>query len=257
MHFFDAPLPRWPTFGLNLGPMADADRDPTDQSKNLYAPRSNREGIRARWRSIGSVGTFGHAIADTMQNWLDNAQTRIPGYRDRIVMIKHTKEEGGLNLGMPPERILEFSERGRQAGLWLVRRFSGTRSANRDDHLSWDNHRWVRYRSFTALLDTTFERLLRGYGFDAAPSTRDYPSLIERPPSYRWCPDPQPAVAKDLTADLITFARSWSVVPPGSFPPEPPCQCEVSGREVGFDRSHPFQCGAPRPRPVLRISPDF
>jgi hypothetical protein len=37
---------------------------------------------------------FGAAILDTMQNWMDNAQTRVPGYRDRIVLVKHTKEEG-------------------------------------------------------------------------------------------------------------------------------------------------------------------
>ena len=38
-----------------------------------------------------------------MQNWVDNQQTRVPGYRDRIVHISHTDNEGGMNLAMPPE----------------------------------------------------------------------------------------------------------------------------------------------------------
>jgi hypothetical protein len=257
IHFFDAPLPRWPTFGINLGPMPDAERDPKDQSKNLYAPRSNREGIRARWRTINSLPIFMHAIFDTMQNWLDNGQTRVPGFRDRVVTIKHTVEEGGLNLTMPPERIIEFSERGRQAGLWMVRRFSGPASTNEGDKLSWDNHRWVRFRSFNALLDSMFERFLRGYGFDAAPSDRDYPSLMDRPPSYRWCSADQSDGAKGLTAELVAFARLWSDVPTGFTPPSPGCQCDPPVGDDEFDRAQPFHCGAPRPRPVLRVSPDF
>jgi hypothetical protein len=256
VHFFDSPLPRWPTFGINVGPMPENERN-KDQSKNLDYATNNRQRIRPRWRGISTVPLFVHAVLDTMQNWLDNAQTHTPGYRDRIVTIKHTDREGGLNLNMPEERIIAFSQRGQAAGRVLVNRFSGPQSTNPDDRLSWDNHRWVRYRSFMALLDTTFERLLRGYGLGTGPSGHDYAALIDAPPSYRWCSEPQHRAAVELTASLTQFARSWSNLPPGTLPDPPPCQCDRDPEEGSFDRRNPFECGAPHPRPMLRVYPDF
>src|SRR5262245_36269585 len=91
IHFFDGPLPRWPTFGINLGPEENLKKD---ECENIWSPRSNDAGISTRWTEIDGVFGFGHAVIDTMQNWMDNAQTRVPGYRDRIVVIKHTAKEG-------------------------------------------------------------------------------------------------------------------------------------------------------------------
>ena len=78
------------------------------------------------------------------QNWHDNNFTRLPGYRDRVVEIWHTPEEGGLNLDMPPKTIAKLTERGREAGRKLVERFATTPSS---DALSWDGHRWARLRA--------------------------------------------------------------------------------------------------------------
>ena len=75
IHFFDGPLPRWPTFGINLGPKEDLN---DDQCENIWSPLSNDAGISARWTEIKGVIGFGHAIIDTMQNWMDNAQTGSP-----------------------------------------------------------------------------------------------------------------------------------------------------------------------------------
>lgn len=134
IHFFDSPLPRWPTFAINLGPAGRAGLNATE-SKNVWSPLQNRQGGLARWSDIQNVLGFGAAILDTMQNWMDNAQARVPGYRDRIVLVRHTEEEGGLNLDMPKKKITALATRGMYAGRFLVRRFSGGEERNPGDQL--------------------------------------------------------------------------------------------------------------------------
>ena len=48
-----------------------------------------------------SVRRLRERVVRTMQNRVDSAQMRVPGYRDRVVHVKFTKEEGGMNLSMP------------------------------------------------------------------------------------------------------------------------------------------------------------
>ena len=49
--------------------------------------------------------SFIGAMVDTMQCWNDNLTILHPGYRDRIVHISHTDDEGGMNLNMPRQII--------------------------------------------------------------------------------------------------------------------------------------------------------
>lgn len=51
-----------------------------------------------------------------MQNWRDNLQMPVPGYRDRIVHISHSDREGGLNLKMDADVIKTMIKRGERAG---------------------------------------------------------------------------------------------------------------------------------------------
>ena len=76
----------------------------------------NRQGIATRPTIIGTTGDFAHAILDTMQNWSDSMQAHVPGYRDRIVAVEHTKDEGGLNLDMDRCTILRLAARGHSKG---------------------------------------------------------------------------------------------------------------------------------------------
>ena len=124
IHFFDRPLPRWPTFGINLGPFPPGREPDLDQAENVWSPTDNAEGYVPRWSGIDGVPGFLRALFDTLQNWGDNAQVRVPGYRDRIALIRHTEEEGGMNLNMPADRMSAFSLRGAFAGRLLVDRFS-------------------------------------------------------------------------------------------------------------------------------------
>ena len=209
-HFFDgrprvADVRHQPGSGGELNP---------DECKNIWSPLGNEGGISARWTEIEGVIGFGHAIIDTMQNWMDNAQTRVPGYRDRIVVIKHTKAEGGMNLNMDPTLIDHFSERGRCAGEFLVNRFAHDPSINQGDGLSWSNHRWLRYRSMMPLVEQLLLGIIKGYEWPPEPSDqRSYATLVGGPlgdaPSYRWDKAEQRDRAVVLTERLLELVRDW------------------------------------------------
>ncbi len=67
-------------------------------------------------------------------------QARTPGYRDRIVAVRDTKSEEGMNLDMDSDLVLGLAERGRHAG-------------NRADQFDFVKHRWVRLRSLLQTLE--------------------------------------------------------------------------------------------------------
>jgi predicted acylesterase/phospholipase RssA len=239
VHFFDAPLPRWPTFAVNLRPFHPDHPPQQDEGHNVWMPPSNRGGLREWWMRwedrppAGQLVAFGRSILDTMQNWMDNAQSRVPGYRDRVVHVSHTKAEGGMNLTMPEAVIERLTARGEAAGRLLHRRFAVPAPDGTD--LTWDNHRWVRYRSMMSLLETTTARFSRTY---LHPEPGDVPidQLSLRPSDapprgYRWAARAQRDFARQATATFVKLAEDW--------------------RATG----ETFAEGAPGPSPDLRIVP--
>jgi predicted acylesterase/phospholipase RssA len=243
IHFFDRALPRWPTFGIDLQSFPPNHPRDEDEGKNSYLVNSNRGGILDAWDrfddprrpAAARVTGFLTALVNTMYNWADNAQMRVPGYRDRVVHIFQAEDEGGLNLDMPPRLILAMAERGRLAGVKLRERFMG-----RDDSdLTWDNHRWIRYRSVMSLV----ENLLRDLRRAAQPplaGEAPYETLIARsktdpPPSYRLDEPKQRDYAALLTRRLLELADEWER------------ERERTGQSFAKD--------APRPAPELRIRP--
>jgi predicted acylesterase/phospholipase RssA len=242
VHFFDRPLPRHPTFAINLRPFPPDKEKSSYERANVWIPPTQKAGTRdwwyPRWGTKGRqplIG-FGRAIADTMQNWSDNAQIRVPGYSDRVVHINHTKEEGGMNLNMPREDVAALAERGRWAGVLLAERFSRRHD---DDKPSWDSHRWLRFRSSLALLEETLEKM--GLSWRAEPPSVEtsYPALLQRglddPPAiYRWADEEQRQQAMVETEQLLNVINSWD-----------------------YDKDGVFGRGSPCPRPRLRIMPDW
>ena len=240
VHFFDSPLPRWPTFAITLEPYPRGASERRDPDADVWMPKRNQEGITGRWNAWEEkpprrrLLAFLRAILDTMQNWMDNSQSTVPGYRDRIVHIRHSKDEGGLNLDMPPGAIEALSDRGRRAGEMLAGRFGPHPPA--DVELTWLNHRWVRYRSTMALLDAALSSYAQAY---RSPGLQpSYAELVRRdpgtpPPSYRWRRAGDAEVAGQMTDELIALTEAWAKNP----------------TILAVD--------APRPRPELRIVPRF
>ncbi|HYJ46163.1 MAG TPA: hypothetical protein VEV81_06070, partial [Pyrinomonadaceae bacterium] len=252
IHFFDKALPRWPTFGINLATFNPAyPRDPEDQSKNSYLPNNNVGGLLDAWdrfdeseSGMARLGGFFGALVNTMYNWADNTQMRIPGYRDRVISVFQTPEEGGLNLNMKPESIKALSERGKFAGVKLRERFLGKDESG----LDWGNHRWLRYRSIMARIEEMLEELSYVYQ-NPLPGEQPYSEMIVRAPdqapkSYKWRQNGQQGFASEMTTRLTQLAREWH-------------DYGLSlGEAAGFAAGEPnFRDGEPSPAPELRVRP--
>ena len=237
VHFFDAPIPRWPTFALNLRPFHPDYPETLNECENVWMPKCNQAGTAEWWVPITSLSGFVRSIFDTLQNWETNTQLHVPGYRDRVAHIELADKEGGMNLTMSWCLIKKLSERGRCAGEKLSRRFD----TGDGTELTWDNHRWVRYRSTMELLEGVLRAFSRAYQ-NIPPVGQPYPELIARsrgvpPTSYEWRDQKQETFAADATMAIRDLGLHWD----SSERSEPP--------------GPSFTDGAPRPTPEIRIKP--
>jgi predicted acylesterase/phospholipase RssA len=239
VHFFDTPLPTRPTFAIDLAGFHPDHPRRSDEAANVYLPSSNVGGLLDSWNRLdpkpgpGSLSGFVSGIVRTMQNHVDAGLTHQPGYRDRIVHVHTAPDEGGMNLTMPPHVISALTRRGQAAGRALVERFAETPGT--EAGLSWDNHRWVRYRSALAALAEQIE--LFGRAWRETPGEgRSYRELVDRgedvgPAGYRLTSNAQRSLALSLTELLAEVGE------------------RSDEAETGVEH------GAPRPQPIARIVP--
>ncbi len=237
-HLFDSPIPRWPTFGLDLD---DLRPDMTDNSPRTWMPTSNGGGIAPVWTRLGTLPSFtgvvpfASSMIDAARNWMDNLQSTVPGYRDRIVHVFLNQREGGLNLNMPPDVVTALSGYGEQAADHLIQHFVDGTDGGKPTPMTWDNHRWIRYRSSTLLL----QEFLAGYASsieNPAPGDSGIMTLVARgktdppPTGYRFLPE-QREIALGFTEQLRKLGD------------------EMNDKDL--------QTNAPRPEPALRVRPKF
>jgi predicted acylesterase/phospholipase RssA len=161
LHFFDSPLPRQPTFAVNLKAehpdfRIDPARKAAEQEGRVYLPQDNADGRLRYWPApkdgtavAGLIGFLSN-IVQTMQNWRDEIQFPYPGYRDRIVQISQLADEGGLNLDMPDTNIERLSDAGAYAAHRLIARFHPPDAPVSE---GWKNHKEVRLRTFLGVLE--------------------------------------------------------------------------------------------------------
>jgi predicted acylesterase/phospholipase RssA len=157
IHFFDAWLPKRPTFGINLMPskpkgqervafsvynVGKGGSDPVRGDDVWLPPPEGWE--NAEYTDFQGLGGFARAIFSSAQNYRDNTQSRLPSYRERVVQIRLDEDEGGLNLHMPDSTILEIERKGERAGSELLK-------------FHFDQHLWVRFRVLMNLLETHLE----------------------------------------------------------------------------------------------------
>jgi len=176
IHFFDAILPTRPTFGVILRDDLHDDPHaalPPGPVLRVTLPSNNNQGTTPAYvavddaNNLPSLARFATAILQTIRTWRDEALTRTPGYRDRVVLIRHKKSEGGLNLNMDRKAIGLMSRSGSLAARAIIARFLDPDAVEN----GWLNHRWVRMRSTAAILQDTLSPL-----GDAWHDTRLFPS---------------------------------------------------------------------------------
>ncbi|MDT7808643.1 MAG: hypothetical protein QOJ70_2456 [Acidobacteriota bacterium] len=248
IHFFDAWLPTRPTFGVNLtSQLAEAapgeeiadkikerssvvaqqtefgsgtdSADPMCYSKDVYLPRPD-ETIPPQWMPLEGLGQFLESVFRTAQNYRDNMQAMLPSYRERIVQIRLTDEEGGLNLNMDTETIDDIVKKGYEAGDKLIRYFK------------LEQHQWVRFRVLMKQMEASLDKMntvMRDCEFYMKtvanpPLPKDFP--YQR--SDQWC--------RDAQRQLEQIGRVvQELAPPDLFAEKP----------------------FPLPEPVLRVMPEI
>jgi predicted acylesterase/phospholipase RssA len=159
VHLFDAALASRPTFAINLGRFSAGQEPSEDETENVELARNNQTLLptvtEIPARGFASVGGFASAAINTARNWQDGSHLNHPGFRDRIVRVLQTKQEGGMNLYMTGSTIDRLATRGQAAASVLIDQFTKPHyRVGTVDATGWDNHRWVRYRALmTALPD--------------------------------------------------------------------------------------------------------
>jgi predicted acylesterase/phospholipase RssA len=232
LHLFDSPLPRWPTFAVDLRDLRP------DRSERVWMPKSNREGIAHLWTrvtekpSLATSGSLFSLMFDAARNWMDNLQAMTPGYRDRIVHIYLDKLEGGLNLNMPPDVLGSLSSYGEGAADKLIGHFLEGMDEGAETEMTWDNHRWIRYRTTMALLESFLSHFSESV-HNPEPDDRTIFDLIDRgqntpPVGYRLT-DEQKDEASHRTTALDSLGQ----------------------------QAHSLELRAPKPSPALRARPTF
>lgn len=73
------------------------------------------KGRMTRVKRIANPAGFGAAILHTMQYWSDDQQALMPGFRDRIVELRQSPDEGGMNLTMDRRTVEILAAKGRTA----------------------------------------------------------------------------------------------------------------------------------------------
>jgi predicted acylesterase/phospholipase RssA len=217
LNMFDSLLPRWPTFGINLGSPHEA----YPSSTSAWMVKDHRSGQENRWIRIGSTMSYVAALLDTIRNWRDNTQMSAVGFRDRVVHIVLDKNEGGLNLDMDAAKVRGLTARGRAAGALLRGRFG--KDGPQHGPMNWNSHRWTRYKIAMAGLQEALRSL------DAAYTTTDpdyptYDTLVartkdEEPKTGYWWKSRRADYAT-ITEKFVAFAAYLRSAP--DFEDEPP-----------------------------------
>jgi hypothetical protein len=193
LHFFDGPLPRRPTFSIDLTQKPDDTPEQEllpemDKSNGGFQPmdRWNRfdhavfaDPAKApeEKSGLGKLTGFLWTLIDTMQNWNDAMQSRLPGFRDRIVRIPLTSKQGGLNLNMPPPLVKFLADQGEKSAIELMQHFDVPAV---DRRMTWENHRQIRLRSTLSSFEKMVKKILAAWDHpeNGDPSITD---LLTRP----------------------------------------------------------------------------
>ncbi len=232
---FDAPLPRWPTFGIDLQSLR-----PDRPDSFVWMPSDNKEGFGELWNRFGTSGglsalvQYATALIDSARNWNDNRQMTVPGYRDRIVHIQlDDSKQGGLMLDMPQDVVATVSGQGTEAARLLLEHFF---NPTPDVTLTWDNHRWIRFRSLMGRFEEIVQQFQRGFTAPE-PGERSYTELLERS-------DKEPPNSYRLTGNQRDFLEHWV-----------PLLLRVADEVSKPDVHERPTAGEPRPTPVIRALP--
>lgn len=181
IHFFDGPVPRWPTFALNLrgfprtsgGTPHALDPTCTDRQKVFRATDYDPDVAQLSDKDPKRLFGFANSLIDAMRNWNDNTLMQLKGYRERTVEIAMSDDEGGLNLVMPEKTLQSIMARGTYAGEVFEQTFA---EPNLQASPEWKNHRHLRLRSALLMQSEWTRRFRLAWTMTSVDPT--YPDLV-------------------------------------------------------------------------------
>lgn len=199
IHFFDHLLPNSPTFAITLDEF-----DPKkSRGENVWLPKSASAGILIPVQPFSGLIGFVGRLIDSAKDWQDNLQSILPGYRERIVHIGLTPDEGGLNLTMDEAKIRQLVAYGKQAGDKLRMEFD----------LS--SHRWERFLVAMARVEGTLDEVATAYEGTpgAAEAFRVFLArYADHPDHYKQDPS-RVAAMRDRGEQLAKMGKDWRKEP--------------------------------------------
>jgi predicted acylesterase/phospholipase RssA len=240
LNLFDHPIPRWPTFGINL-----RDIDDGRHNQEVFIPCRNSGGLEEWWtrfdekEGLGGMLSFFGLLFDTSRNWRDNLHLSAPGYRDRVVHIGlDPAREGGMNLDMTNDVIALLTKRGERAGGAILSRYSPTADHPHDPNcvVDLDNQKWIRFRSFMELLEDALLSINTAVPYSEV-GERNYEELLQSAEAMSY---PMSKPQREYAINILNTLME--LVP------------EISKMR---ERGQSFGTRSPKPRPDLRVTPHF
>jgi predicted acylesterase/phospholipase RssA len=161
IHLFDKPMPRWPTFAVNLRSIHPDAHERGGEALRVwmdsdFATDPAHGLLREWWKRIDVDAIPGDptrftpvkpaeqifrlmgAMFATAIGWVDGAQLRLATCRDRVAHVCLEKQEGAFNVDTDARAIKHLAELGTSGGAKLAEHFhKGTHG--------WPKHRAVRY----------------------------------------------------------------------------------------------------------------
>lgn len=205
IHLFDAPLSKRVTFAINLRGFPRGVTAEMPGAVPVFFPTRNGSGVNPVYDPVTTTGEFLMGVLDSAKNWNDTMTVTVPGYRERIVHVSLSAQEGGLNLNMDAEVLRGLMDRGRDAGRLLREEFApaGQSSPTAQER----NHQWIRYRSLLACLEVLAKDVTAVH----EPSAFD--ALDRSPPSYAMTRGQKALADLILTrlAEISAFAEQQQV----------------------------------------------
>jgi hypothetical protein len=266
---FDSPLPRRPTFGINLVPLMRAARAgpgepfprieaPIDDddwtAPRVFEPATVRDedGIAttASRGALAQTGSYLARLNDVARNWGETELSMMPGYRDRIVHVALSGSEGGMNLDMPAEVIGRLGQYGEQAADVLIARYADGAVdplTEQPPVVTWQTHQRVRMRAFFAGYEEMARRLARGW------SAGGYDALLASMPAqgdadafkYKWASAADRSWALATARTIVDTCASLAARGPAPLSPAFDTDDDATGADGGR---------SPRPKVVLRLT---
>jgi hypothetical protein len=237
IHTFDDPLPTRPTFSIHLAPVVREGDDRLEWKKGIWVQNLIDQQGPILWQGFDNWKGFMRAAAYVSRNWQSNAMLQTPGFKERMAVVKIAPAHTGLYPRFDREAVSDLMRLGAHAAGQLIERFAVGKTSQR--HVSWDAHRWIRFRSTMARIEKFLVKLRNAYYHEPGDGESTYDHLMMRgqdepPDAFRWIDKAQRNHALRVTNQLLTTIERWQ------------------------SDKFTFACGElPQPEGMLRIQPKY